>query len=339
MKRTNRYKVRVCLLLLVLLLPPLFAGCTAQNTPLDERAVVRLIYLEKTGEEYRALTVVCDFSGGTDPSQAQEAAVVQTAQAAAAEQALQQAAAQRGGEPFFAQNRLLLVGPQLASTELPAVLEHFAASCGAYRDPSLWLWYGGEDGLQRLQDPMTFVRMAEALTQKDELGCVVHVLECADAENVVLPVLEQGANNSVQVGGLAAAAQQELRLFRQEEILQGYGLLRGSRGEQLLTTEHDGVRYTLRLLDLQRDLTQKNGRLQLIVSGAVNAAGDDSTRIPDAVLRAAEEQVYTQCTQAWRALTQNGRRDIFSLRWWGKQLGASAGAYAEPEVVVRFHAE
>ncbi len=339
MKRTSRCKMRFCLLLFLLFLPPLLAGCTAQNTPLDERAVVRLIYLEKAGGEYRALTVVCDFSGGTDPSQAQEAAVVQTAQAATAERALQQAAAQRGGEPFFAQNRLLLVGPQLASTELSAVLEHFAASCGAYRDPALWLWYGGEDGLQELPDPMTFVRMAEALTQKDELGCVVHVLESADAEDIVLPVLEPGDGDSVRVGGLAAAAQRELRLFRQEEILQGYGLLRGSRREQLLTAEYGGVRYTLRLEDLRRNLTQKNGSLQLIISGAVNAAGDDSARIPDAVLRAAEEQVHVQCAQAWRALTQTGSRDIFSLRWWEKQLGASAGTHAEPEIVVNFHAE
>ena len=150
----------VCIVVLVLCG---LTGCTVQSTPLGERAVVRLIWLEKAGEQYSALTMVCDFTGDDK----KQKVLVQTAQGDTAEQALRQAAGQRGGEPFFAQNRLLLLGPQLAAEELPQVLDTFAANCGAYRDPAVWLWYGGQEALLALQDPMAFVQMTEKLTQEE----------------------------------------------------------------------------------------------------------------------------------------------------------------------------
>ena len=323
---------------LAVLLASLFlTGCTAQSTPLGERAVVRLIFLEKADPGYSALAVVCDFSGG---EQAQQAAVVQKAQGDTIEQALWQAAAQRGGEPFFAQNRLLLLGPRLAAEELPAVLDYFAANCGAYRDPALWLWYGGQNELSALPEPMAFVQMAEKLTQEDVQGCVLHVLECGDEQTVVLPVLEQTEQQEktagVKAGGLAVPDGRALQLYRAEEVLLGYGLLRGLQKEQLLPVEYAGEQYTLRLEELQRDLFVQNGRLCLMVPGACSTAAE-SSMLPKGLQTAAEQAVRQQCAAAWHSLTQKGVRDIFALRWWGQQLGASVGSEKVPLITVSFH--
>lgn len=331
--KINCVKIRIAVLLVALFL----TGCTAQSTPLGERAVVRLLFLEKADPGYSALTVVCDFSGG---EQAQQAAVVQTAQGDTIEQALWQAAAQRGGDPFFAQNRLLLLGPRLAAEELPAVLDYFASNCGAYRDPALWLWDGGQEVLASLPEPMVFVQMAEKLTQEDTQGCVIHVLECGDAQPVVLPVLEQTEQQKkttgVKVSGLALPDNRTLQLYREEEVLLGYGLLRGRQQEQLLPVEYAGAQYTLRLEELQRDLSAQNGRLCLTVRGACGTAAESSA-LPDGLQTAAEQVVLQQCAAAWNALTQNGSRDIFALGWWAQQLGASAGSEKMPLITVSFH--
>ena len=314
-------------------------GCTAQSTPLGERAVVRLVWLEKEEEHYRALTMVCDFTGEEQKQQV----TVRSAQGDTVEQALRQAAGQRGGESFFAQNRLLLLGPQLAAEELPQLLEHFAANCGAYRDPALWLWYGGEEALSSLKDPMSFVQMAEELTQEDPLGCTAHVLESVGEDIVVLPILEmsedgEGGVSGVRAGGLALPQDGALQVCREDAVLQGYGLLNGRQKEQLLTVEYAGGRYTLLLEELYRDIFCSEGRLCLTVRGAC-VPTDDPEAASVGVRNAAEQKVRQQCAAAWETLTQNGQRDVFALDWWGQQLGAKAGSAAAPVLEVSLHLE
>ena len=333
--RIHNLAAGVCAMLTVFFL----TGCTAQSTPLGERAVVRLVWLEKAGEEYRALTMVCDFTGDGQ----QQKVSVQTAQDSTVEQALRQAAGQRGGEPFFAQNRLLLLGPQLVAQELPQLLEYFAANCGAYRDPALWLWYGGEEALSSLQDPMRFVRMTEKLTQEDPLGCTLHVLE-GSGGNAVLPILQltQGSteeNFGVQAGGLALQQDGRLRQYRQRDVLRGYGLLRGKQKEQLLTVEDAGRLHTVQLEELQRDLFCRDGKLCLTVRGACVSTADSAAADLSGLRDAAGLQVRQQCVAAWEALTQNGRTDTFSLEWWARQLGTRRESAAAPVLEASLHAE
>ena len=61
-----RYRRPVALLCAVLV-TLLLSGCTAQSTPLDERAVVRLIWLEKAGGEASELCFVIGSSHGLAP--------------------------------------------------------------------------------------------------------------------------------------------------------------------------------------------------------------------------------------------------------------------------------
>ncbi len=187
----------------------LLCGCTVQSVPLGRRAMVRLIYLEQAGQDYRALTVVCDFSGGDGESTGEStgAALVQTATAPTLALALEAAAGAQGGKPFFAQNSLLLLQPALAQARLDEITDFFAADCGSYRDPAVWLWSGGADALTQLEKPMDFIRLAETLTQEDPHGCVQHILQLQPGRPAVLPRLrmtktadEKGLN--VTVAGL-----------------------------------------------------------------------------------------------------------------------------------------
>ncbi len=194
-----RRLLRCCCILLCCCL---LAGCTAQSIPLGQRAMVRLIYLEAAPAGYRALTVVCDFADGGE-----NAALVQTAQAPTLQLALESAAAAQGGKPFFAQNKLLLLSPQLAAEQLYTVADFFAADCGSYRDPSVWVWEAGPDILTKLEKPMDLVRLAETLTDTDPHSCVKHVLELDPTQPTQLPVLRvyqtaDGKSINVAVGGV-----------------------------------------------------------------------------------------------------------------------------------------
>jgi hypothetical protein len=51
------------------------------------------------------------------------------------------------------------------------------------------------------------------------------------------------------------------------------------------------------------------------------------------------QAVRQQCTAAWTALTQSGQRDIFALRWWAQQLGASENSAAAPVLDASLHLE
>lgn len=327
----RKKRIAECIALLLAVLT-LLTGCTVQSTPLDERAVVRLMYLEKEGTVYRALTVVCDFAGSGENEPA--AAFVQTGQGKTPEEALQAAAQQRGDKPFFAQNQLLLLGPQLARTETAALLGYIAQTHGAYRDPAAWLWYGGEQALVELKDPMAFVEQAEMLTKEDPLGCVCYALEWEQGVPAVLPVLEvlqtEGADSpAAAVGGLAVADETGLRLYREKAILLGYGLLRGRQKEQLLTVENGGSLYSVQLEGLKRSFAVQDGVLRLTVGGNGSAAEKIGEELHRKLETAAEEQLVRRCELTWRTLTQNGKTDIFSLRWWARQLGAERATVPE----------
>lgn len=328
-----RKKLEFAVLLPLICLCLLLSGCVfvgaVQSTALGSRAVVRLVYLEYAGGEYRALTAVCDFTKAGEESSA--AVFMQQAQGTSAEQALLSAAQRRGGRAFFAQNQLLLLGPQLAEQKLTEVLQYFAQDHGAYRDPAVWLWYGGEERLKELQDPMEFIQRAESFTEEDPSGCVSYVLEYEPDKPAILPVLELGEEESptVQIGGLAVAARGELRLYRDRDVLQGCGLLRGRQPAQLLTLELDGTVRTVQLEGLRRSFSVQNGRLRLTVegSGSVSVQLDEPAR--EQLRQAVQQAVADQCRRAWHSLAPDGKEDLFSLGWWQRQLGADPGLQPE----------
>ncbi|MBQ8611695.1 MAG: hypothetical protein IJ412_08315 [Oscillospiraceae bacterium] len=330
-------KLKVAVLLPLFCLCFVLNGCmltgAVQSTALDSRAVVRLIYLEYAGEEYRALTAVCDFTKTGE--EVSTAAFMQHAQGSSPEQALLSAAQQRGGRAFFAQNQLLLIGPQLAEQKLAEVLQYFAQDHGAYRDPAVWLWYGGEDALKELEDPMDFLQRAESFTADDPLGCVSYVLEYEPDKAAILPVLELKEEDApvMQVGGLAVAEPGELRLYRDRTVLQGCGLLRGRQSAQLLTPEYDGAVRTVQLEGLRRSFSVQNGRLRLTIegSGSVSVQLDESAR--EQLRQTVQQTLADQCLRAWSALTLKGEEDLFSLDWWIRQLGADSGL--QPEFTAR----
>lgn len=321
--RTLRRLALCCLAVCVLLL----GGCTAQSTPLGRRAMVRLVYLDTVDGGWRALCVVCDFAPTVDAEQETGAAVVTSGTGTTPEAALYAAASARGGQPFFAQNSLLLLGAGVQGARLMGLLEYFAADPGAYRDPAVFLWQAGAETLAGLEDPMAFVQLVEQLVEEDAQGCVCRVLQTDPADAAtVLPLLnmQTAADQKTPLAsleGLAVYTPDSCRVYHSQRLLQGYGLLRGTAKQLLVPVQLGGHRYTVQLEGLGRSLTARDGQLWLTVRGnGVTPAAEPLT--PGHPLTAAlNAALRAEVTDAWQTLTIDGQLDILRLDWWAQQLG------------------
>ena len=316
-------------------------ACTSQSTPIGERAMVRLIYLDsnKNGG-YHAVTVVCDFSPKSTEDGKTGDTVILSADGDTVEEALNAAAGGRGGKPFFAQNRLLLLSTALAEKELTEILRHFADACSVYRDPSVWIWTQGEEGLTQLQDPMTFVRAAENLARKDELGCVRRILENGtDRLPSVLPILGTDAEKNIAeapavIKGLAFFEEESAEYSYRESDLTVYGMLSGRSENIPFTVETEDGKQFWQLRALRRIVTEKDGRLQITLSGGGTQIGDPGEHTAQQ-LRTAERQLEDFCTAGLHRLTKDGTRDCLDLSWWCEQLGLPSACLAKTEVSVK----
>ena len=338
MKQTKK---RTLMLLTVMLSSFLLTACTSQSTPIGERAMVRLIYLDcnETGG-YHAVTVVCDFSPESTENGKAGDTVILSADGDTVEKALNAAAGSRGGKPFFAQNRLLLLSDPLAEKELTKILRHFADTCSVYRDPSVWLWTQGEEGLTQLQEPMTFVRAAESLARRDELGCVRRILENGTERlPSVLPILGTGegkdtAEAPAAVKGLAFFEQESAEYSYREEDLLAYGMLYGRSENIPFTIMTEDGKQLWQIRALRRIITKKEGHLLITLSGSGTQVGDFGEHTVQQQ-RTVERQLEAFCTAGLHRLTKDGARDCLDLTWWCEQLDLPPERFAETEVCVK----
>ena len=104
-------KKRLSILLAVALL---LSGCGAGRS-LSERAIVKTIYLDASGQGYQAALVVFTCQPVADTKSVEEQAEIFTGSGESIEEALADAEQQQNKQAFYAQNELLLLGPGIWS--------------------------------------------------------------------------------------------------------------------------------------------------------------------------------------------------------------------------------
>ncbi|MEG2165522.1 MAG: hypothetical protein RRY96_04445, partial [Ruthenibacterium sp.] len=101
--RKQKLKALLCAICLLL------CGCSAQPR-LSERAIVKAIYLDQTGDIIEAALVVFTCDSGTDLSSVNGQARVYTGSGNSVDAAITAAEEEQNKKPFYAQNELLLIG-------------------------------------------------------------------------------------------------------------------------------------------------------------------------------------------------------------------------------------
>lgn len=317
-------QAKVQKILLLLLVTVLLTACTAQSTPLGERAVVRLLYLEKVNGGYEALTVVCDFTPQTDPSQADSVGLVQLQKGKTVEQAVRASVGEREGKPFFAQNQLLILGSGLAGGELTQTLNYFAENCGTYRDMTVWLWDKKTDDLFGMENALEFAQELETMAARDELGCVYHVLDYSGEQtSVVLPILtsaQTSDGNGVvpQIAGLGIFEKGAQRRCTDIAEIQAFGLLRGRIKTMELLVADTGKNYTVQLENISRKVTSDNSKKLKL---SFEATAISAEKASDTLQQKIRQELEVRCQKVLQKFPPNLYGAVYNFEWWSVQLG------------------
>lgn len=104
------------MLLCVLPLALLCTLCGCSSLSLGERAIVKAIYLDGTPGSYTASLVVFTCEPTTDTASAKGEAKIYSATEEDIGEALEAAEKEQAKVPFYAQNELLFLGPQITQT-------------------------------------------------------------------------------------------------------------------------------------------------------------------------------------------------------------------------------
>lgn len=119
------------MLLCVLPLALLCTLCGCSSLSLGERAIVKAIYLDGTPGSYTASLVVFTCEPTTDTASAKGEAKIYSATEEDIGEALEAAEKEQAKVPFYAQNELLFLGPQITQTGIGKALAYFTGEQAA----------------------------------------------------------------------------------------------------------------------------------------------------------------------------------------------------------------
>lgn len=312
-------------------------GCTAQSTEIGRRAVVRLLYLENEGENYRALAVVCTFASDLSKDGEARNAVILTGTGRTLEEAIDVCASSQNQKPFFAQNNLLLLSPGLADSSLASVLDYFCGNTEIYRNPYVGLWKSGISKLKEVRQPMAFVDFAERLEKNNPAGRADTVFECAGKSAAALPCLEAPAEKEdpvlVRYAGIAVFKNGLNCFCTDRDELLAFGMLTGRVNQTVFTFSGAEGDRTIRLEKVKRTFSVRDGRLAIDLTAKIAEADCADKTFRNEAARTLEKQ----CGDAFALLCGNGRLDLLQTEWWNVLLGNIGARGRSPIISVHLY--
>jgi hypothetical protein len=341
-KRVRRFKrwcaARVvgglCLLGGVVLL----CGCKS-SLSLGERAIVKAIYLDTCADgRTQAALVVYTCEPTADTSAAQGEARIYCAIGDDAADALRLAERKQNKKPFYGQNRILLLGPNAAQTDVTPYLRYLGQENASYADLGVFVTSLTAQELLECEDSVgVLVREGERLFSTGALAqqpaCRLSELQMRnDKVQGWLPVLqlsEQG--ESAGVDTLLLIEEGRAAGVVQGDEVQLALLLAGKGSALSLNIQLNGQQLACETGYLQVDkwaeLYHGAPHLYVTVQGRVRAIRADGealrgTQAEEAVA-ALNAWIEQQLTALYRATFCRGN-DAFRWVWWLRQCDANA---------------
>lgn len=324
--------------LLAALLPAaLLCGCTSRS--LGERAIVKMIYLDEAKGKIQAGLVVFTCAPNSDTASVEGEAKIYTAEGESIEEALYNAEQEQNKKVFYAQNELLLLGPD-AVQNATHFLSHFARENAARPNLAAFATSMTVDGLRECEDVISnIVREGERLISTGAEGenrtQSVFELELAgeDGMNGYLPVFEFSKEEKEFCGV------RQLILMRDgkpdgmlsETSMQLALLLAGKTGRLCVNTriEDQSVSFRTQHLQVARTASVQGGVpcLSVRITGVldeitVNGVPVDRERQGEAAN--AVNGYLTQLAEELDSVTFRRGNDLFRHAWWMSQRDAAS---------------
>ena len=324
-------KKRLSILLAVALL---FSGCGAGRS-LSERAIVKTIYLDASGQGYQAALVVFTCQPVADTKSVEEQAEIFTGSGESIEEALADAEQQQNKQAFYAQNELLLLGPGIWSRDITPPLAYFQQEKAARAGLSVFLTpVDGKTFAECTDTIADTVREGERIVADSMAGNGpargIYALKQPEGKaEGWLPVLDLGPDKETRIGVFRLAL---VERGRAASLIEGpmmdlAMLLSGNAGR----LQYQSPALTFATQHLRSRKTLENGKLVVRLEGNVQEVTLRGENVKtDEAMAMVNETLGLLLTQLGRVTLGEGN-DAFQLRWWMRQQDAEA-----PPVPVRY---
>lgn len=305
----------------------LLCGCS--NLSLGERAIVKAIYLDGVPGKYTASLVVFTCEPTTDTASAKGEAKIYSATEEEIGEALEAAEREQAKEPFYAQNELLFLGPQLTQAGVGRALAYFTGEQAARPNLSVFAVPVDAQAFQQLEKSIAqTIQEAERVADDTQAGMGRTMSELAlqneeEQFSGLLPVLRFGEKEEPKVDSML--------LFQndaQQGILHGtqlgLALVAGGQTNRMqVSFYHDGGYYhveTQRLRLVKQASEGEDGlQLRLSLTGSTAVITKDGKPLHGQEAQAAEGLVNHFLSQEWEKLHRKTflrGNDICNLFFW-----------------------
>lgn len=316
---------RICALALSLCL--LLGGCGAPRA-LSERAIVKALYLDgKPGHIEAALVVVtCKPSANT--AEVTGEPKIYTGAGKTIDAALRDAEQKQNKQPFYAQNRLLLLGPNAVQSGVSPFLRYFGEEEVSRTNLSIFLTTCTVKQFEALSDSIADIvdegeRIVDGALAEGNASRGTHELHYHEDGDFYgyLPVLSLQKDSAARVQGLVVFANGMPAQAASGTRMQLALLLAGKAQRLNVRLETGDTQTTLitQRLRIERAVDTHNLTMTLTVRGRL-----ESTQQNGRILQGAEEaSALAECNaQLTRVLQQlcadtfAMNNDIFAFSWW-----------------------
>ncbi|MEG0168027.1 MAG: hypothetical protein RR867_03325 [Ruthenibacterium sp.] len=318
--RKQKLKALLCAICLLL------CGCSTQPR-LSERAIVKAIYLDQTGDIIEAALVVFTCDSGTDLSSVNGQARVYTGSGNSVDAAITAAEEKQNKKPFYAQNELLLIGNGAMQGKATSLLQYFTeeetlrqnlhvfytpALCSeivAYEPRMTEIVRVCEGMIHRLSGKTQFAQSVYALREN---ACgYLPVLKLQDSET--MPVQADGlllVQNGCAVASIDGIAMQLVPLLSEQT------------STLTLRFTADDIDTTVVMQNLFLEKEIENNCLSLRLCGKAERCTQNGRTLQKDdgrhVIACANEQLERAFT-ALHEITFLHKNDVFNFAWWLRQ--------------------
>lgn len=318
-----------CMLLCVLPLALLCALCGCSSLSLGERAIVKAIYLDGTPGSYTVSLVVFTCEPTTDTASAKGEAKIYSATEEDIGEALEAAEKEQAKLPFYAQNELLFLGPQITQTGVGRALAYFTGEQAARPNLSVFAVPVDAQAFKKLEKTIAqTIQEAERVADDAQMGMGRTMSELAlqneeEQFSGLLPVLRFGEQEEPKVDSMLLF-QNDMPQGTMHGTQLGLALVAGGQTDRMqFSFYHDGGYYhveTQRLRLVKQAAREEGGlRLHLSLEGSTAVITRDGKPLHGQEAQAAAGLVNDFLCQEWEKLNRKTflkGNDICELSFW-----------------------
>ncbi|MFR9216285.1 MAG: hypothetical protein ACLVKK_08645 [Ruthenibacterium sp.] len=317
------------MLLCVLPFALLCTLCGCSSLSLGERAIVKAIYLDGTPGSYTVSLVVFTCEPTTDTASAKGEAKIYSATEEDIGEALEAAEKEQAKAPFYAQNELLFLGPQITQAGVGRALAYFTGEQAARPNLSVFAVPVDAQAFKKLEKTIAqTIQEAERVADDAQMGMGRTMSELAlqneeEQFSGLLPVLRFGEQEEPKVDSMLLF-QNDMPQGAMHGTQLGLALVAGGQTDRMqFSFYHDGGYYHVETqrLRLVKQAAQEEGglRLHLSLEGSTAVITRDGKPLHGQEAQAAAGLVNDFLCQEWEKLNRKTflkGNDICELSFW-----------------------